>query len=179
MSVNEIQIGGDHYKISQYQHWDWVIDVRLPYLEGNATKYLSRWRNKNGVLDLEKAEHYVAKIRESFLAGRHWNSSLLLAGGQDLIASQVKTQSFLETLSDATAEELFLIEMCAAWKDESDLSFLLARLSAFRQGVAACPTQPKFKAPPEPAYGARHAGERWPHPTGHPAPFGYNPEDEE
>jgi hypothetical protein len=28
-------------------------------LEGNVVKYVSRWRNKNGIADLEKAKHYI------------------------------------------------------------------------------------------------------------------------
>jgi hypothetical protein len=28
-------------------------------LEGNVIKYISRWRKKNGMADLEKAKHYI------------------------------------------------------------------------------------------------------------------------
>lgn len=55
------QVGGSHYH-SVYQHWDWVADVGMPYLEGNATKYVVRWKSKNGKEDLLKAKSYVAKI---------------------------------------------------------------------------------------------------------------------
>lgn len=63
MSANDKQIGGDHYK-SDYQHWDFVTDHNLPYLIGCATKYVQRWRNKNGIEDLEKTKHYIEKIIE-------------------------------------------------------------------------------------------------------------------
>ena len=62
-SVNEIQIGGDHYK-STYQHWDLVVDTGMPYLIGCTTKYVARWRKKNGKQDLEKANHYISKAKE-------------------------------------------------------------------------------------------------------------------
>ena len=55
------QEGGDHYQ-SIYQHWDWVIDAEIGYLAGNATKYIARWRKKNGVDDLKKALSYVDKM---------------------------------------------------------------------------------------------------------------------
>jgi hypothetical protein len=55
------QVGGNHYA-SVYQHWDWAADTKMGYLEGNATKYLSRWRKKNGLEDLKKARSYVDKI---------------------------------------------------------------------------------------------------------------------
>lgn len=63
MSVNERQVGGDHYK-STYHHWDVVARHGLGYLEGNATKYLVRWHKKDGVKDLGKALHYVDKMVE-------------------------------------------------------------------------------------------------------------------
>lgn len=55
------QEGGDHYQ-ADYQHWDWVIDAEIGYLAGNATKYVSRWRKKNGIDDLKKALTYVDKM---------------------------------------------------------------------------------------------------------------------
>lgn len=65
--VNEAQVGGTHY-YSQYIHWDFVLDTGQGYLEGNATKYISRWRKKGGKQDLAKAVHYLDKLIE--VAGR-------------------------------------------------------------------------------------------------------------
>ena len=65
MSANDKQVGGDHYKTAGAQHWDVAA-----YLYGEAhfkctaTKYISRWRVKNGVQDLEKAKHYLEKLLE-------------------------------------------------------------------------------------------------------------------
>lgn len=61
--ANERQVGGDHYK-GGYEHWDFALDAGLGYLLGCATKYVSRWRQKNGVQDLEKALHYLQKAVE-------------------------------------------------------------------------------------------------------------------
>lgn len=58
--ANSKQIGGEHYK-SAYAHWDWSEDVGLPSLLYASTKYLTRWRKKNGIQDLEKAKHYIDK----------------------------------------------------------------------------------------------------------------------
>jgi len=63
--VNSYQVGGSHYaRGGDCQHWDWIERNGMGYLEGCATKYVSRWRFKNGVQDLHKALHYVAKIRD-------------------------------------------------------------------------------------------------------------------
>lgn len=67
MSANETQVGGVHYK-SGYQHWDWVEDMGLPYLPAQVIKYLSRWKKKNGIQDLEKAAHFLDKYIEALTA---------------------------------------------------------------------------------------------------------------
>jgi hypothetical protein len=62
--ANARQPGGDHYRRRDYQHWDFVVDTGMHYLLGCATKYVSRWQQKNGVQDLEKAIHYLDKATE-------------------------------------------------------------------------------------------------------------------
>lgn len=69
MSANNKQVGGDHYRRLEYQHWDFITDLRLPYLIGCATKYPTRWRGKNGLEDLRKAVHYVDKAEERGIVG--------------------------------------------------------------------------------------------------------------
>lgn len=66
IDTNEIQIGGSHYR-KAYQHWDLVIDLKIHYLIANATKYVSRWRDKNGVEDLRKSIHYLTKAQDHFI----------------------------------------------------------------------------------------------------------------
>jgi hypothetical protein len=61
--ANARQHGGEHYK-SGYQHWDFVNDVGLDYYQGQASRYVTRWPNKGGALDLEKAIHYCDKAEE-------------------------------------------------------------------------------------------------------------------
>ena len=63
-SANQRQVAGDHYKKAKYQHWDFAADNRLGYFEGQITKYVTRWREKNGIQDLEKALHFADKLYE-------------------------------------------------------------------------------------------------------------------
>ena len=63
-TANDRQVGGDHYGKREYQHWDWVTDIGLNYLLACASKYVTRWRDKGGVQDLEKAMHYLTKAEE-------------------------------------------------------------------------------------------------------------------
>jgi len=62
--ANDTQVAGNHYKQFQIEPWDAIIDWGLGYLDGNAVKYLSRWRHKNGIEDLKKARHYIDKLLE-------------------------------------------------------------------------------------------------------------------
>jgi hypothetical protein len=63
--ANARQEGGAHYKAHKYETWDVILDWNLGYLDGNAVKYLSRWRLKGGVQDLKKARHYIDKLIET------------------------------------------------------------------------------------------------------------------
>lgn len=62
--INEIQYGGSHYKNKAIQPWDYVVANNLGYLEGSIIKYVSRWKDKNGVEDLLKARHFLDKLIE-------------------------------------------------------------------------------------------------------------------
>ena len=63
MAANDKQINGDHYR-GAIQTWDYIIAHDLGFLEGNIIKYVTRFRKKNGVQDLEKARHYLDKLIE-------------------------------------------------------------------------------------------------------------------
>jgi hypothetical protein len=92
--VNDRQVGGSHY-YSQYQHWDWAIDVSLGPMEYAASKYISRWRKKHeptkGIEDVEKAKHYIQKIIEAHSEGRYPTAISRL---KDISLSLQKTRDF-------------------------------------------------------------------------------------
>lgn len=72
--ANDRQVGGDHYKTDGPQHWDMVAQFGLDYFQGQITKYLFRWRLKNGIEDLRKAQHYLEKYIElAKERAREWN----------------------------------------------------------------------------------------------------------
>ena len=64
MTANDTQVGGTHYKSKAIQPWDYIASNSIGYLEGNVIKYVSRWKDKGGVADLEKARHYLDKLIE-------------------------------------------------------------------------------------------------------------------
>jgi len=68
MSANDKQVAGDHYRTA-IQHWDYVIANDLDYFQAQITKYVTRWKKKGGVKDLEKAEHFLQKYIEAIRSG--------------------------------------------------------------------------------------------------------------
>lgn len=55
----DVQTGGTHYKDMKIQPIEFIHANNLGYCEANIVKYITRWRNKNGIEDLEKVKHYV------------------------------------------------------------------------------------------------------------------------
>lgn len=53
-----------HYNQGNIEVSDFIIDQKLDFLAGNIIKYVSRYRFKNGVEDLKKAEWYLKKLIE-------------------------------------------------------------------------------------------------------------------
>lgn len=117
-NANKTQVGGNHYQ-SGYQHWDFVrqcLDGR--YLEGCLTKYVSRWRKKNGLQDLQKGKHYLEKLREEFRLGN------------------VQPLRFFKSTTDSTSTAAFcdhnglqhrerdIVNTICCWANASDLGYV-------------------------------------------------------
>ena len=54
-----VQVGGGHYKDLKIQPIEYIHANNIPFAEGCAIKYLTRWRDKGGVDDLRKAKHVI------------------------------------------------------------------------------------------------------------------------
>ena len=68
----DVQVAGDHYKKLAIQPVEYIHANKIGYFEGNVIKYVTRWRSKNGIKDLEKAKHYIELLIE--LETRHGNA---------------------------------------------------------------------------------------------------------
>lgn len=64
----DIQVGGDHYKKMKIQPTEYILANKMPFCEGNIVKYISRWRDKNGLQDLEKVIHYAQILIDNELS---------------------------------------------------------------------------------------------------------------
>lgn len=58
-SALDVQEGGGHYKWKGIQPVEYAYRNNLGFIESNVVKYVSRWKEKNGIQDLKKARHYL------------------------------------------------------------------------------------------------------------------------
>lgn len=66
MSTNplDVQVGGGHYKDCAIQPVQYIHANKLGFCEGSVVKYVTRWRDKGGRADLEKAIHFLQLLIE-------------------------------------------------------------------------------------------------------------------
>lgn len=63
-SASSTQVGGGHYRDLKIQPDEYVHANALGFHEGCAIKYLTRWRAKGGLQDLQKAKHFIDLLIE-------------------------------------------------------------------------------------------------------------------
>jgi len=100
------QVGGNHYQLP-IEPWDYVCANNLGYLEGNVIKYISRWKSKDGLQDLLKAQHYIEKlikVENERLLATHAAPGSTDQGNTVFIVTQPKTSGF-EIMSGAEYRE--------------------------------------------------------------------------
>ena len=63
-SALDEQVGGDHYKKLGVQPVEFISVINANFFQGNVIKYITRYKDKNGIKDLEKAKHYLELMKE-------------------------------------------------------------------------------------------------------------------
>lgn len=66
--ANSRQVGGSHYKGRKIEPWDFAIANDLDFMQGSVVRYVVRYRDKNGIEDLRKAQHCLEKMIETELS---------------------------------------------------------------------------------------------------------------
>lgn len=137
-NANEMQVAGNHYA-GKYQHWDFVNEALCGcYMEGQITRYVSRWRKKNGVQDLQKALHYAEKLIEMEAAGAVASFNDLRSDAE-ADEAQVALMRFTDS-AELNNREAEIIHLCATWTSSKELveirSQLLLMISEATNAVA-------------------------------------------
>lgn len=102
------QVGGSHYA-QVFQHWDYVAANGLGYFEAQITRYVGRWKHKNGIQDLQKADHYFEKIIELVEDG--------VVSCRKNPSSLAVSHRVLVLAYDLGEEESEIIRMVSLWED--------------------------------------------------------------
>lgn len=71
IDTDAYQVAGDHYTAKAVQPWQameaWMTEEQFKgFLRGNVIKYVARYDDKGGKIDLEKARHYLDKLIEMY-----------------------------------------------------------------------------------------------------------------
>ena len=64
MSALTKQVSGGEYKSLKIQPIEYIHANGIPFAEGSVIKYVTRWREKGGLADLEKAKHFLELLIE-------------------------------------------------------------------------------------------------------------------
>ena len=63
------QKGPKHYKNYKIQPYEFISKNDLSFFQGNVVKYVCRYKNKNGIQDLEMIIHYceleIKKLKDT------------------------------------------------------------------------------------------------------------------
>ena len=108
---NTMQVGGTHYQTG-YQVWDFTENNGLGGLEMCIIKYICRWRDKgNGIVDLQKALHYIDKLADLNLNRRRVPKGI--ASISDLI--------HFHNMQDLPTAEAYVVTLISRWSSQQDL----------------------------------------------------------
>ena len=66
LTTNDAVNYPSHYTQGKIEVLDFILDQDLPYLPGQVIKYICRYRFKNGLEDLQKAEFYLKRLIEEW-----------------------------------------------------------------------------------------------------------------
>jgi hypothetical protein len=64
LKASETQIAGNHYSKLRIQPMRYALENELNYGQANAVKYITRYKDKNGIEDLKKAIHCIELLIE-------------------------------------------------------------------------------------------------------------------
>lgn len=64
VAASKTQVAGNHYSKLKIQPMEYCLQNDLNYGQSNAIKYITRYKDKNGIEDLKKAIHCIELLIE-------------------------------------------------------------------------------------------------------------------
>ena len=70
MTATKKQVGGKHYTDYKIQPIEFITSNNIGFIEGNVIKYVTMFRQKNCIEDIDKAIHYLELLKEMYYNGK-------------------------------------------------------------------------------------------------------------
>lgn len=130
------QVGGSHYGGTEFQHWDWVELNGLGYQEAMISRYVLRWRKKDGIKDLDKAIHHTEKLIEQFTTIGRSNRN-----PRKLSFKETRTHELFNNMQTQLAEGTLVIDLLS-WDRPSDLEDVKNQIISLKEKYLDQQTRP-------------------------------------
>lgn len=125
MKTLERQVGGDHYKNLPVQPMYANVANNTPWAEGEIIKYVTRWRAKGGVQDLEKARHIL-----EYLIEFHTEEKTEGSAGEVLTAAGEEGCELCSASAEWCSGGVYVCNHHEAMRRENPTGFIVALMEA-------------------------------------------------
>ena len=130
-SALDEQVGGDHYKKLGVQPVELIKVINANYFQGNVIKYVTRYKDKNGVKDLEKAKHYLELIGELHPNN---NSSKITSYGIDKVNDYI----YANKIDTDAAKIIRIVSLCGNDKIDTAIELIDNLINDYHKVEECC-----------------------------------------
>ena len=130
-SALDEQVGGDHYKKLGIQPIELIRDINANFFQGNVIKYVTRYKDKNGIKDLEKAKHYLELIEELHPNN---NSSKITP----YVVDKVNDYIYANKIDTDAAKIIRIVTLCGDDKIDTAIELIDNLINDYRKVEECC-----------------------------------------
>ena len=130
-SALDEQVGGDHYRKLGIQPIELIRDINANFFQGNVIKYITRYKDKNGIKDLEKARHYLELMRELHPDN---NSSKITSYEIDKVNDYI----YANKIDTDAAKIIRIVSLCGDDKINEAIGFINNLINSYTKVEECC-----------------------------------------
>ena len=130
-SALDAQVGGDHYKKLGIQPVELIRDINANFFQGNVIKYITRYKDKNGIKDLEKAKHYLELMKELHPNN---NSSKITSYGIDKVNDYI----YANKIDTDAAKIIRIVSLCGNDKIDTAIELIDNLINGYHKVEECC-----------------------------------------
>ena len=130
-SALDEQVGGDHYKKLGIQPVELIKVINANFFQGNVIKYVTRYKDKNGIKDLEKAKHYLELIEELHPNN---NSSKITSYGIDKVNDYI----YANKIDTDAAKIIRIVSLCGNDKIDTAIELIDNLINDYHKVEECC-----------------------------------------